>query len=90
MSRVAVTAYRVLTIIYLLFQAALSSFAPVFYGLRLPPGNTTLNHISIFSTVLEVPHLPATQGILLWPGMGTEENYLVQSILSNDAGALRQ
>ena len=79
-----------LTLVLSFLHLTTSSFAPVFYGLKLPSGNTSVNHISTLTTILQVPSLPVSQGIVIWPGMGTEENYLVQSIIANGAGALKQ
>lgn len=57
---------------------------------QVAESNASSSYITHVGTTLKVPSVPSQQGLLLWPGLYTEENWLVQSIIGNEADYLEE
>lgn len=73
--------------VILFLQACLMSWVKADFGpaaWEVVEANSSSSYITNVRTTMRVPSLPAQQGLLYWPGLYTEEGWLVQSIISNE------
>ena len=61
-----------------LASIANAGFAPASWKIREAMNSTS--YVTRLCTTMKVPPVPSQKGVLLWPGMYTEEDWLVQSV----------
>ena len=77
-----------LVLIMCLVQQITAGFGPAAW--QLAESNSSNSYITNVRTTMKIPSLPSQQGLLYWPGLYTEDGWLVQSIIGNEVDYLEE